>query len=125
MNTAEIKVKLGPTIPWLQTLGVAVVGAFVGAALEVALSLLNGGGGVDPWSPEGLAHMGRAGLAAAIVVALAYWKQPPAGTRTQWSEAARLAERVKLEAQGRLPGQEPIATHSHMSSTATTIKQGK
>lgn len=92
----------GRFIPWLQTLGIAVVGAFVVGALEVALALLTGGGGPDPWTIEGLRHLGRAGLAAAVVVAIAFLKQPPAGTRREWSEEERAAERARLQAQGRL-----------------------
>lgn len=94
---------VGRLIPWLQTLGVAAIGAFVAAALEVALSLLHGEGGPTPWTGEGLAHMGRTGLAAAIVVAMAYLRQAPAGLRKEWSEEQRAAQRTKLEAQGRLP----------------------
>jgi hypothetical protein len=98
---------VGRFIPWLQTLGVAAIGAFVAASLEVALSLLRGGGGPAPWTGEGLAHMGRTGLAAAIVVALAYLRQAPAGLRKEWSEEERAAHRAKLEAQGRLGAVSP------------------
>ena len=91
---------LGPAIPWLKTAGVAVIGAFVAASLELALTMLSGG--QDPWTREGLSHLGRAGLAAAIVVALAYVKRSPL-PRKEWSQTQRQNERLKLAKQGRLP----------------------
>lgn len=91
---------VGPAIPWLKTLGVAALGAFVAGALEVALALLTGGS--DPWTGEGLRQLWRAGLASAVVVALAYIKGSPL-PRKEWSPEQRADERAKLEAQGRLP----------------------
>ena len=91
---------VGPLIPWLQTLGVAILGAFVAAAMQLALTMLTGG--QDPWTHEGVVQLVRAGAAAAIVVILAYLKQSPLA-RHEWSEDQRAAERTRLEAQGRLP----------------------
>lgn len=92
---------LGPVIPWLQTLGVAALGAFLIAVLETGLAML-AGTGPAPWSGEGLRHLVHAGAAAALVVAIAYVKQSPL-VRKEWSEEQRQAERARLEAQGRLP----------------------
>jgi hypothetical protein len=105
MSTEEkpptiIPPSVGPLIPWLQTLGVAILGAFVAAALQLALTMITGG--QDPWTHDGVVQLVRAGAAAAIVVILAYLKQSPLA-RHQWSEDQRAAERDKLEAQGRLP----------------------
>jgi len=92
---------IGPLIPWLQTLGVAALGAFMVAVLETGLGMLTGSGPA-PWSGEGLRHLVHAGIAAAVVVAIAYVKQSPLG-RFEWSDEQREAERAKREAQGRLP----------------------
>src|SRR5687768_12530394 len=92
---------IGRLVPWLHTLGVAVLGAFVVGVLETGLAMLTG---VGPtlWSGEGLRHMVQAGIAAAVVIALAYVKQSPLG-RYEWSEEQRAAERARLEGMGRLP----------------------
>lgn len=103
-KTSILPAELGPAVPWLKTMGVAVLGAFLVGALELGLDLLSGEAGARPplWSLEGLALMGKAGLGGALVVVLAYLKGSPL-PRREWSEEERAAERARLEAQGRLP----------------------
>lgn len=100
---------IGWTIPWLKALGVAVIGAFVVGALDAAQLLLVGEGGLDPWTRDGLRHMVRAGLAAAIPIFTAYLLHSPR-VRHEWSEEERAARRATLEAQGRLPAATAEAT---------------
>lgn len=92
---------VGPLIPWLQTAAFAVLGAFLIGALELALAMLTGATPGDPFTREGLAHVGRTGLGAALVVALAYLKRSPL-PRREWSEDERAHERARLASQGRL-----------------------